>query len=80
MTDTPEKKFNCGDAVILMALPQGFIDDMDLEDRQALSEVIGSQAVFKEFDEIGRAKLQFTSRDGHLHFIWVEREFIRAAD
>jgi hypothetical protein len=78
MSDTPEKTFKSGDAVILLALPPGFIDDMDIEDREACSEVVGSQVVFNEYDDIGRAELQFTSRDGHIHFIWIEPQFIKA--
>ena len=81
MSATPEKTFKLGDAVILLALPPGFIDDMDImdiEDREACSEAVGSQVVFNEYDDIGRAELQFTSRDGHLHFIYVEPKFIKA--
>jgi hypothetical protein len=80
MTDTPEKSFTRGDTVILVALPSGFIDDLPIEDQTALSEAIGAQIVFNEYDDIGRAELQFISRDGVLHFIWVEPKFIKAAD
>jgi hypothetical protein len=77
MTDTPDKSFKRGDTVILLALPPGFIDDLDVEDQQARSEAVGSRVVFNEYDDIGRAELQFTSRDEHLHFIWVDAKFIR---
>jgi hypothetical protein len=80
MTDTPEKSFKSGDAVILLGLPEGFTDDMDIEDRQALSEAVGSRVVFNEYDDNGRAELQFTSRDGVLHFIYVEPWFMKAVD
>jgi hypothetical protein len=80
MTDTPDKRFKRGDTVILLALPPGFMDDMDIEDRQALSEAIGSQVVFNEYGDIERVELQFTSQDGVLHFIWVEPRFIKAVD
>jgi hypothetical protein len=80
MSDTPEKTFKPGDAVILLALPPGFIGDMDIEDREACSEAVGSPVIFNEYDDIGRAELQFTSRDGHIHFIYVEPKFIKAVD
>jgi hypothetical protein len=80
MMDIPEKTFRPGDNVILVALPSGFMDDMDVEDQTALSEAVGTLVVFNEYDEIGRAELQFTSRDGHLHFVWVESKFIKAVD
>jgi hypothetical protein len=78
VSDTPEKTFKPGDAVILLELPQGFTDDMDIEDREACSSAIGNQVLFNEYDEIGRAELQFTSREGVLHKIWIEPKFIRA--
>ncbi len=80
MSDAPDKPFKPGDTVILLALPSGFIDDMDAEDREACSAAVGSQVVFNEYDDIGRAELQFTSRDGHIHFIWVEPKFIKSLD
>ena len=80
MSDTPENTFKRGDTVRLLALPSGFMDDMDIEDRQALTEAVGSQVVFNECDDIGRAELQFTSRDEHIHFIWVESKYIEAVD
>jgi hypothetical protein len=36
--------------------------------------------VFNEYDDVGRAELQFTSRDGVLHAIWVEPWFVRAVE
>jgi hypothetical protein len=80
MTDRPEKSFKPGDTVILMGLPPGFTDDMDIEDREACLQAIESPVVFNEYDDVGRAELQFTSRDGVLHAIWVEPWFVKAVD
>ena len=66
-----------GELVVLVELPQGFLDDLPLEDQHAINEVVGKPILLKEYDDIGRAELAFTERDGTLHYIYVE--FIRAA-
>ena len=77
MPNTPEKTFKRGDSVLLVAVPTGFVDDLPIEDQLAITEAVGTPVVFNEYDDIGRAELQFTSRDEHLHFIWVDPKFIR---
>jgi hypothetical protein len=77
MTDAQHKKLEPGDIVVLTELPPGLLDDLPLEDQRAISETVGKPIVFNEYDEHGRLELQFTSGDGHIHFIWVEPKFIK---
>lgn len=77
MTGARHKKLEPGDVVVLTELPPGLLDDLPLEDQRAISEAVGKPIVFNEYTENGTLELQFTSGDGHIHFIWVEPKFIR---
>jgi hypothetical protein len=68
-----------GELVVLVELPQGFLDDLPLEDQQAINEVVGKPILLKEYDDLGRAELAFRERDGMLHYIYVDPKFIRVA-
>ena len=79
MSDTPNKKPRPGDKVVLVKLPPGFLDDLPMEDQQAISEIIGKPIVLNEYDDDGRAELEFKDRNGVVHFIYVKPHFIRTA-
>jgi hypothetical protein len=79
MTDRPGGKPKPGDKVLLMALPPGLLDGLPPEDQRAISRVVRKAILLNEYDEHGRAELQFTAADGRIHFIWVSPEFIKAA-
>jgi hypothetical protein len=72
-----DKKPKPGDMVVLTEVPPGFLDDLPIEDQQAISEVVGKPIRLNDYDEDGRAELEFTDRDGNGHFIWVSPKFIR---
>lgn len=67
-----------GDTVILRSLPLGFMDDLPSEDQKALSEVVGRPVQFDEYDDDGRAELEFTDSSGVTHFVFVSLDFIAA--
>jgi hypothetical protein len=79
MTTSRDGRPEPGEKVVLTALPPGFLDDLPREDQQALTEVIGKAILLNEYDEDGRAELEFTAEDGRIHFVWVSPEFIRPA-
>jgi len=58
-----------GELVVLVELPRGFLDDLPLEDQQAINEVVGKPILLKEYDDLGRAELAFREPDGTLHYI-----------
>jgi hypothetical protein len=68
-----------GDSVIVTAVPAGFLDDLPNEDQQAINAVIGKPVLLKEYDDAGRAELEFTDDHGTIHLIYVHPSFIRAA-
>jgi hypothetical protein len=72
-------KPNPGDMVVLTAIPQGFLDDLPEEDQQAIMEIVGKPVLLNEYDDAGRAELEFNDRNGQTHFIFVAADFVRAA-
>ena len=65
-----------GDTVVLVKLPPGLLDGLLDEDQRAISEIVGKPVRLEEYDEGGRAELKFTTSDGHIHFIYVNPDYI----
>jgi hypothetical protein len=80
MPNARDKKPKPGDKVVLIGLPPGFLDDLPMEDQAAISDAVGKVIVLNEYDEDGRAELEFKDRNGNIHFIWVSPDFITAAE
>jgi hypothetical protein len=74
-----ENKAKPGDTVMLTEVPPGLLDNLPIEDQRAISEVVGKPVRLNEYDDEGRAELEFTDRDGNFHFIYVSPNFIRSA-
>lgn len=68
-----------GDRVLLMALPPGLLDGLPPEDQRSITRIVRKAVLLNEYDEHGRAELQFTAADGRIHFVWVSPNFIKAA-
>jgi len=49
------------------------------EDQQAIREIVGKPVLLTEYDDAGRAELEFNDSDGQTHFIFVAADFIKAA-
>jgi hypothetical protein len=79
MASNLDKKPKPGDAVVLTEVPPGLLDDLPRADQQAISEAVGKPIALNEYDDNGRAELQFTDNRGVIHFIYVEPDFIRPA-
>jgi hypothetical protein len=73
-----EKRPRPGDKVVLTELPPGLLDDLPIEDQVAISDVIGKPIRLNEYDEDGRAELEFKDRNGEIHFIYVDPDFLRS--
>jgi len=69
-----------GQKVVLVSLPDGFLDDLPQEDQVAISAMIGVPISLVGYDEDGRAELEFVeaARPGHHHTIWVDAKHVRA--
>jgi len=74
-----DKRPKPGEKVVLTEVPPGLLDDLPEEDQQAIRAVVGKPILFNEYDEDGRAGLEFTDADGNCHFIYVSPGFIRPA-
>jgi hypothetical protein len=72
-----DKKPKPRDAVVLTEVPPGLLDDLPRADQQAISEAVGKPTALNEYDDDGRAELQFTDDRGVIHFIYVKPDFIR---
>jgi len=68
-----------GDTVVLIGLSPGFLDDLPDEDKKAVSEIIGKPVRLNEYEEDGRAELEFKDGDGNLHFVYITPNFVRPA-
>jgi hypothetical protein len=79
MTNGPDKKPKPGDLTVLTRIPPGMMNDLPAEDQKAISEIVGKPILLREYDEVGRAELEFSDSDGTVHFICVAPEFIREA-
>jgi hypothetical protein len=80
MTETPDKKPNPRDKVVLTEVPPGLLNDLPIEDQQAISEIVGKPILLNDYDDDGRAELEFRDSSGVIHFIYVNPSFIRAAN
>lgn len=63
----------------MIGLPPKFLDDLPAEDQRAISNVIGKAIILREYDEDGRAVLEFEEEDGTGHTIWVKPSFVKSA-
>jgi hypothetical protein len=80
MSEANKKKLKPGTTVVLRDVPPGFLNDLPTDDQEAISEVIGKAVTFNEYDEEGRAELEFKDSNGAIHFIYVRPEFIGLPD
>jgi hypothetical protein len=73
--------YNCAisQKVILKALPPGFLDDLPLEDQQAVSKAVGKPVGLNGYEDDGRAELEFTDIEGVIHILYVDPKFIQKA-
>jgi hypothetical protein len=69
-----------GDKVVLIEIPPGLLNELPVEDQLAITAVVGKPVRLNEYDDEGRAELEFTDRNGDIHFVYVRPELIRAAE
>ena len=72
-------KLKPGSVVVLTALPPGLLDGLPEEDQRTISEIVGKRILLVDYDDDGRAELEFKDSQGIIHFIYVASEFIRPA-
>ena len=77
MMSTYRSKPMPGDNVTLCEVPQGLLDGLPKEDQRAISEIVGKAVRLNDYDDAGRAELEFIDNEGVIHFIYVNPDFIR---
>lgn len=75
-----DKKPQPGDTVVLTRMPQGLLDGLPPEEQEAISEALGKPLKLNEYDEDGRAELEFTDAQGIIHFIYVDLSVIWSSE
>ena len=69
-----------GDMVVLTRLPLGLRDGLPCEDQDAIAAIIGKPVLLSEYEDAGRAELEFTDDRGTIHYIYVDVALIRPID
>jgi hypothetical protein len=67
---------NPGDLVRLKLLPPELLNDLPLEDRKAIVKASAAPMRLVEYDEVGRAGLEFTDDKGMIHIIYVNPDVL----
>jgi hypothetical protein len=73
-----QRKPQPGEMVVLPELPPGLLDNLTLGDQQAISAAVGKPVRLSDYDDLGRAELEFTDCNGQIHFIYVSADIIRS--
>jgi hypothetical protein len=68
-----------GTRVVLAKEPPDLLYGLPVNERNAISEIIGKPVLLVDYDADGRAELEFTDRNKTLHFIYVDPIYIKAA-
>lgn len=68
-----------GTRVVLDSVPPGLCDDLPLPDKRAITAIVGKPVILVQYDDLGRAELEFTDENGVIHYVYVKPEFIRGA-
>jgi hypothetical protein len=76
--NSPDRKPQPGDTVVLPQMPPRLLDGLPPEDQEAISAAIGKPVVLTEYDEDGLAELEFTDAQGVIHYIYVDPTAIRS--
>ena len=71
---TPEP----GQTVVLTSIPPGLLEGLPADDQEAITAAVGKPLRLLEYDDAGRAELEFTDDRGVIHFICVNPDLIRA--
>ena len=68
------------DQVVLTQIPPRLLDGLPTEDQRAISEIVGKPVRLNGYDGDGRAELEFKDSNGMIHFVYVNPDFIWAAE
>ncbi len=74
----PRNKPKPGQKVVLTALPPGFMNNLPVDDQRAISEVVGKPITLVQYDEDGKAEVEFYDYGKDVgHSLFVDPKFIK---
>ena len=65
-----------GDLVRLKFVPSRLLENLPIADRKAILRASSSPMRLIEYDEVGRAGLEFTDDNGIIHIIYVNPDLL----
>lgn len=80
MTQSEHATAKPGMNVLLVEAPPGLLDNLPIEDQQAIREALGKPMLLNGYDDNGRAELEFKDEGGVMHFIYIDPALIRPAN
>ena len=69
-----------GTTVVLQRVPPGLLDGLPQSDQRAIAAIVGQPVRLADYDDVGRAELEFTDNEGDIHYVYVKPEYLRPAD
>ena len=75
MTNRPRP----GTFVVLKMVPQGLLSGLPDVDQEAIRAIVGQAVLLVEYDDSGRAELEFKDSEGTIHSVWVDPIYISPA-
>jgi hypothetical protein len=69
-----------GTKVVLKSIPPGLLDGLPQRDQRAITVIVGQPVRLVDYDDVGRAELEFTDKNGGIHYIYVKPEYLRPAE
>jgi hypothetical protein len=69
-----------GDTVVLTSVPAGLLNNLPDSDQRAIENIVGKPVLLRDFDDVGRAELEFVDADGSFHVIFVATSYIRLSE
>ena len=80
MTISHPEKPRSGSKVVLIGIPPGLTCGLPTEDQRSILEAVGKVVHLNDYDEDGRAELEFIDTEGTIHYIYTDPDYIRPAE
>jgi hypothetical protein len=69
-----------GTKVVLKSVPPGLLDGLPQSDQRAIAAIVVQPVRLVDYDDVGRAELEFTDDEGDIHYVYVKPEYLRPAE
>jgi hypothetical protein len=69
-----------GTKVVLESVPPGPLDGLPQSDQRATTAIVGQPVRLVDYDDVGRAELEFTDKKGDIQYIYVKPAYFQPAE